>query len=433
MSKVSTGFTRHSLAEGVHLHIQPTTKFKTTIIYVYLHMPLTGEYVTKNALLPMVLGRASADYPTTQALSRHLEELYGASLGFDVGRRGEVHSIMFRLEVANEQHIPGAEGLLRQGFETLAGLITRPALEGNGFKTDYFDQERTNLRQTIESLVNDKRRWAMVRCTEAMCKGEPFALYRLGQVADLDAITPESLLEHHRHVLTTAPVDIFVVGGVDPEQVRQLVTASFQLPPAGTEGRKMPETTVKRQPGRPVQQVEDRLDVNQGLLVLGLRTGITLTDDDYFPMLVANGVLGGFGHSKLFQEVREKNSLAYFAFSATETLKGVGFMYAGVEFEDMEKCKEIMLQQLQAVQQGQITDEEFETTIETLITDVLSAADSPGAMADLAADAVFSGRDLSIEDRVEAYRRVTKEQAAAAAGKFALDTIYFLNKGEGGE
>lgn len=174
------------------------------------------------------------------------------------------------------------------------------------------------------------------------------------------------------------------------------------------------------------------MDVNQGVLVIGLRTGLTVRDELYFPMLVANGVLGGFPHSKLFQQVREKHSLAYYAYSSLETVKGVGFMYAGIEFANRDRCQEIMLQQLEAVQNGQISDEELETTIRTLANDMLAAADNPVAMAELAVDRVFSGRELSVEDRVRAFRQVTKEQVAEAARHFAVDTIYFLNRKEGG-
>ncbi len=430
---MTSSFTRYDLAEGVNLYVQPTTKFKTTVVYAYFHLPLAVEMVTKNALLPMVMARGSADYPTTAALSRHLDELYGTSFGIDVNRRGEVHSLVFRLEVPGEQHIPGETGLLRKGLETLAGIITRPATAGDGFKPDYFEQEKANLRQMIEGLINDKRRYAMVRCTEAMCKGEAFELYRLGRVEDLDAITPQSLLEHHRFLLSTVPADIFVIGDVQPEETRAMVEQTLKLPAPAQGGRKMPTTQVKREPGRPVQDVVDRLDVNQGVLVIGTRTGTTITDDLYFPMLVANGVLGGFPHSKLFQHVREKNSLAYFAYSAVETLKGVGFMYAGIEFENKDKCQEIMLEQLKALQAGDISDDELQTTVRTLVNDMLSAADNPGAMADLAVDRVFSGKDLSIEDRVAAYEQVTKEQVAEAARRFSVDTVYFLNKLEGGK
>jgi len=431
---LTESFTRYSLAEGVNLHIQPTRKFKTTVIYVYFHLPLAPETVTSNALLPMVLARASADYPTTAELSRHLDELYGASFGIDVSKRGEVHSIVFRMEVASEQHIPGESGLLQRALETLAGIITRPALEGDGFKADYFRQEADNLKQTIEGLINNKTRYAMVRCNEAMCKGEPFALYRLGRVEDLPNITPQSLRQHHQQVLSTAPVDIFLIGDVECEAARELVQRTLELPAAGPQGRKMPATNIKREPGRPVQEVEDQLDVNQGVLVIGMRTGVTIKDDaEYFPMLVANGVLGGFPHSKLFQNVREKNSLAYVAYSAVETLKGAGYMYAGIEFENRTKCQEIMLQQLKELQEGKIEDDEFETTVASLVNDVLSAADNPGAMADLAVDRVFSGRDLTVEERVAAYKAVTKQQVAAVAQRFSIDTVYFLNKQGGGE
>lgn len=426
-------FIRSTLAEGVNLYIQATPKFKTTTIYVYFHMPLEPVTVTFNTLLPMVLARASADFPTTAELSRHFDDLYGASFGVDVNRRGEVQSTVFRLEVPNEQHIPGEAGLLKQSLETLSGIITRPLILVDGLKPEYVAQETANLKQIIEGLINDKRRYAMVRCTAAMLEGEPFALYRLGRVEDLAGVTPQSLLEHHHRVISSAPVDIFVIGDVDVEATRDLVATTLVLPPAAVGGRKFPETMVKRVPGRPVRDVVDRLDVNQGVLVIGFRTGVTLRDEQYFPMLVANGILGGFPHSKLFQGVREKNSLAYYAYSAVETVKGVGFMYAGIEFDDMEKAKAIMLEELKAVQEGQITDEEFETTIETLVNDMLSAADSAAAMADLAVDQVFSGQGLSIEERVARYRKVTKEQVAEAARRFTLDTIYFLNKLEGGE
>lgn len=425
-------FTRYSLGEGVNLHVKSTPQFKTTVIYVYLHTPLAAATVTANALLPMLLARASAAYPTTAALSRHLDELYGTSFGIDVTRRGEVQSILFRMEVPGEQHIPGAEGLLRQGMETLAGIILRPATEGAGFKADYFRQESANLKQTIEGLINDKRRWAMVRCTEEMCKGEPFALYRYGRVEDLPSITPEGLLQYHQELLSRAPADIFVIGNVEPEAIRELVQQTLRLPSAPAGGRPMPVTRVKPEPGRPVHQVEERLDVNQGVLVMGLRSAVTVRDEGYFPLLVANGVLGGFPHSKLFQEVREKHSLAYFAYSGVETVKGIAFMTAGIEFANMETCKEIMLEQLKALQTGQISQEELETTVESLVNDVLGAADSPGAMADLAVDRVFSGRELTIEDRVRAYRSVTQEQVAQAAAGLSLDTIYFLNGKEGG-
>lgn len=429
---MSLRFARHALAEGVNLFVGPTEKFKTTVIYAYFHTPLDPEWVTPNALLPLVLARGSADYPTMAELQQHLDELYGASFGIEISRRGEVHSIIFRIEVPNEHYLPESPHLLEEAIKTLASLITRPLVEGEGFKAELFEQERTNLQSLIEGLINEKRRWAIHRCTEEMCEGEPYALNRLGRVEDLPGITPQSLLQHHKRVLTEATVNLFVIGNVEEEQVKGWMEQYLQLP-AGA--RTMPQTQAKREVGRQVKEVTERLDVNQGVLAIGFRTGTNIKDEEYFPLIVANGVFGGFAHSKLFQEVREKNSLAYFAYSTIETVKGVGFMYAGIEFEDQEQCQAIMLEQLKAMESGQITDEELETTKRQLVNDILSSGDSPSALADLAVDRVFSGQERTIEERVAAIEAVTKEQVSAVAQKFQIDTIYFLTNtaGEGGE
>ncbi|HLO03534.1 MAG TPA: pitrilysin family protein [Symbiobacteriaceae bacterium] len=425
-------FSRHELAEGVNLFVGTTEKFKTTVIYAYFHTPLHPEWLTPNALLPLVLARGSADYPTMAELQQHLDELYGASFGIEISRRGEVHSIIFRIEVPNEHYLPDSPHLLEEAIKTLSSLITKPLVEGDGFQAAIFEQERTNLQSLIEGLINEKRRWALHRCTEAMCEGEAYALNRLGRVEDLPGITPQSLLRHHKRMLEEATVNLFVIGNVEEEQVKGWMDQYLQLP-AGA--RTMPETVVKREVGREPKKVTDSLDVNQGVLAIGFRTGTTVRDEDYFPLIVANGVFGGFPHSKLFQEVREKNSLAYFAYSNVETVKGVGFMYAGIEFEDRDQCQEIMLEQLKVLQSGQVSDEELETTKRQLVNDILSSGDSPAALADLAIDRVFSGVDRTVEERVAAVEAVTKEQVAAVAQKFQIDTVYFLtNKaGEGGE
>lgn len=421
---MTTSFSRHSLAEGVNLYIHHTKKFKTTSIYVYLHQPLEPDTVTLGALLPVVLARGSEEYPTTPLLVRRLDELYGASFGQEVSRRGEVQTLGFRMEIPSSEYI-GDPSLLDSALQTLAGVVFRPAMQGSVFKSDFVDQEKSNLRRRIEGLINDKQSYSFFRCTQEMCQGEPFALYRLGRVQDLDAITPQSLHQFHQRLLATAPVNIFVVTGEEPALVRAMVEQAFQFPVIGP--RLMPQTVVKRAPAQPEPRVvRESLDVSQGILVMGIRTGLTLQDDLYAPMLVANGILGGFQHSKLFQQVREAHSLAYYAYSALETVKGLGYLYAGIEFDDYQQAVDLALEQLRAIQDGQITPEELETTRRALINETLSSLDSPGHMVDLALDGVFTARPLTIEERIAAVEAVTAEQAAEAARHFAVDTIYFL-------
>lgn len=423
---MSTQFTRFSLQPGVDLYVHQTPKFKTTNVYAYLHTPLTPETVTANTLLSMVLGRGSRQYPSTADLAKHLEDLYGAGFGSDVMRRGETHSMLFRLDVPNERYLPGGESLLPTGLQTLFGIMTDPPTVGDGLKPEYVDQERENLKQAIDGLINEKRRYALFRCTQEMCHGENFALGRLGRAEDLPGLTPERLLSRHQDLIREAAVDIFMVGDVQPEQVREQVAAVLKLPTGGQ--RKRPTTEVLRKPSGAPRTFKEPQEVNQGVLVVGLRTGTVSQDADYIPLVVANACLGGFPHSMLFQNVREKNSLAYFAYSALEAIKGVQWMYAGIEFDDYEKCLEIMLAQLKDLQAGKIEQELFDITIRNILGDIQAAEDRAGRMVEMQMDNLFAGRDWSLADLKAAYERVTPAQAAEAASKISLDLTYFLTK-----
>lgn len=426
----TTGFVPYQLQPGIDLYVLPTTKFKTTGIWAYLHVPLTEETVTANTLASMVLPRGSKEHPTTPGLARHLDDLYGAALYNDVSKRGDSHDLIFRLDVANEKFLPGEKGLLERAIKTLAGVVLEPATEAGGFNADYVKQEAKNLKELIDGLINEKRRYSYQRLLQEMCRGEAYGLYRYGKTEDIPGLTPTGLLKRYQEILQTARVDLFVAGDVEPDQVADLMRKYFVFP-AGAGPRQRPGSEVRRDAG-PVRKVEEGQDVSQGVLCLGFRTGTAMPDDDYPASVVANGILGGFAHSKLFTNVREKHSLAYFSYSYLEGYKGLALMMSGIEFDNYQKTYDICLEQLEAVKKGDISDYEHDSTISALVNSIVSDQDDPNRMVESFLTGLFSGRPYEPEQRIATYRKVTKAQAAEAAKKFSLDTVYFLTK-KGGQ
>lgn len=420
-------FTRHALGPGVNLYTQYTTKYKTTAVYVYLHAPLAADSVTSTALVPMILSRGSRTLPSTAAIATHLENLYGAALGSDVAQRGEVQSLVFRLDIANEKFIPGESGLLERGVQTLAGVLLDPLLREGGFAPDYVQQEKANLGSMIDSLINNKQGYALQRCREALCPNEPYSLHRYGRKADLAQITPQGLYQHYQHLLRTAPVDLFVVGDLPEEQAVALVSRYLRFPDGE---RRLPTTQVVRQAGE-WREVKEAQPVNQGVLVVGMRTGVTLSDPAYFPFLLAGMILGGYSHSKLFEEVREKHSLAYSAYAIFDSSKGVGQMFAGIDFANYGQTLDIMLAQLKALQAGEISDYEMDATVRSLISDVLSAEDRVGQMVNMAVTGLLAGNPRTLQEQIAGIRSVTREQAAEAARLMQPEVVYFLTRPEG--
>lgn len=414
---------------NIRVHVCATDKFKTNTLSAMVQQELSPQTVTKTALLPQVLQRGTESYPTTLQLKQRLEELYGARLFADVYKRGERHVLQVGLELANEQYLHASTPLLEEGVAFLSEVLFRPITENGGFKEVYVAAEKKNLKQKIESLQDDKIRYAAQRCIEEMCAGEPYSLFAYGRAEDLDTIDAQSLYTYYRDLIRRRPVDLFFVGNVSAEEVVQLVQRHFPIDQA----ERVPvETSEVRHIVREVKEVVDRMDVKQGKLNLGCRTQISVRDDDYVALMMYNGILGGFPHSKLFVNVREKASLAYYASSRLESHKGIMTIQSGIEIANYERAVDIIRKQLDAMQQGDISDVEMEQTRATLINQLRERQDRPYDLIDAEYHSIASGRPRPLEQLVEELKQVTKADVQRVAEKVQLDTIYFLrDKGEG--
>lgn len=419
----NNGF-QHGHAAGMRIHVLPTKAFKTFAISLYAGVPLEESTVTSTALVPFVLRRGTASYPETTQSRERLEELYGAGFGFDIYKRGDYQIVQFRMDTINDSFVQSKESLLGESFAFLGEVLTRPLLESGSFRASYVATERETIRKKLESIVNDKIRYAAERCIEEMCRNEPYRLHPLGQRADLDAITPETLYQSYTSWLNGATLDLYVVGDTTPEEVEKLVTAHFGRAHHSEAGGYTSDFTPVKV--TEVRTVEEKLDVNQGKLNMGLRTSITYKDDRYASALMYNGILGGYPHSKLFVNVREKESLAYYASSRYDGHKGIGTIQSGIETQNYGKAVDIIRKQLDELKAGNITDLELSQT-KAMIRNLLSEIqDSAFEMISFDFNRQLSGKDRSAQELMEQVDGMGAAEVKAAADTFELDTIYFL-------
>lgn len=423
-------FKNYTLSNGINLHIYPTEKFKTIVYSIFLHQNLKKELAAKTALLPFVLERGSKKWPTTRELVITLENLYGADIMTEVLKRGERQIIQFILEIVNPVYVQGNGALEKKGLEILKDILTNPVIEGEGFKESYVNREKEILVNLVKGLINDKVSYAIERCIQEMCREEDYGVYRLGRLEDLENMDSRELYSYYLDFLNAAPVDIFVLGNVDPEQTHSLIEETFNFPRGDT----FPlEPTLAYKNVEEPRYVEERLEVNQGKLTLGYRTNTLVKDEDYFPLVMCNGILGVFPHSKLFQNVREKASLAYYASSRLEKDKGIMLIASGIDTGNYEKALEIIQQQVDSLKSGKISEEELESTRMGLMNSVKVMEDSPYQIISRYLSGIISDRQETQEEIIEQLNRVRIEDVVRAANKIQLDTIYFLrNKDQEG-
>ncbi|MEW4369297.1 EF-P 5-aminopentanol modification-associated protein YfmF [Paenibacillus kandeliae] len=419
----STGF-EHGEINGIRVHVLPTTRFKTFAISLYLGVPLAEDTVTPTALIPFILRRGSETYPETTQFREALEDMYGAGFGIDVYKKGDYQLVQLRMDTINDSFVSSNEPLLARSLTFIGDTLTRPALENGVFRNKYVQAERENVRKRLESVIDDKIRYAAERCIQEMCKDEPYRLNPLGRLDALDEWDSKGLHDWYRQWLASCNLDLYVVGDTSLSEVIELVGRTFHI--HRTDETAVYTPAIPRPAVAEVRQITERMEVSQGKLNMGLRTPITYSDERYASALVANGVLGGFPHSKLFMNVREKESLAYYVASRFDPYKGITTIQSGIELENFNKALDIIRQQLSILQDGQITESEIAQTKALLRNDFLESRDSAYQMIGHDFNGRFSDKERPVEELLEQIEAVTADEIQAAAQVLELDTIYFL-------
>ncbi|MFK2825054.1 pitrilysin family protein [Bacillus sp. B190/17] len=414
--------------KGYNLHIVQTDKYKTNTIVWRMKAPLEKETVTKRALLPYVLQSGTEKYPTSTDLRSYLDELYGASFYVDLAKKGNFHIMTFSMEVANEKFLKGGEPLLEKALQCLNEILQKPNAENGEFNQDIVQDEKRNLKQRIESIYDDKMRFASARLLEEMYKGDPYALQANGTLEEVDQINGAGLYSYYEQAFAQDEMDLYIVGDVEADHVEKMVDHLFQFNSRTPLPSKAAEASSS--PMEP-KEIKEQQDINQGKLHIGYRTHTTFGDEDYFALQLFNGIFGGFSHSKLFMNVREKESLAYYAASRLESHKGFLMVLSGIDSKNYSKAVEIIGQQLAAMKNGDISEDELLQTKAVIRNQVLETLDTARGVIEMLYHNVVAHKEVAIDDWLEAIERMTIEEIKAAAAKVELDTVYFLSGMEG--
>lgn len=413
---------------GVEIYYAPTDKFKSTVLKVMLCDTLDRERAYKNALIPAILNVGMRKYPEIADISERLQELYGADLSVGCSSVGETQYAEFLAEYTSQKYAPDYPELENDIIDFIFDMITDPVTEkygdAEGFSRKIFERERNNRDDQIRSLINDKHAYAQKRCLEIMCEGEPYAVNNLGDAGDGDSLTPDGLYEYYRNeYLNKVNVRIFYAGKEYPQHLTERVLECF------SKGERVKLTKAYKEkfvPENDVRFAEDKMSVSQGKLFLGYRTNIPPESEEYYASALCAAILGQGPNSKLFINVREKNSLAYYAAAYVIKQKGILLSFCGIDPENKDEALKLMTEQLEAIKRGEISKEEYDAAVKTLKTELMSYNDNPALLLTYYFGQTFMDNITDPEVYAEHISKVTIDDIASAAGRMTLDTVYFL-------
>lgn len=414
------------LAKGVGAYIQSTNKFKTILIEYKFRANYNPATATARTLLKNVLVTNSKKYPSQKALDNQMSWLYGASLSSSSQRYGTQHVLSFRLKIVNDRYIGGDETLLEEGVAFLQEIIFNPNVENATFHEPTFNREKINLAHYFNSLEDDKGKFANIKLNETLFEGTDQAYLGMGSEEFLEMNTSESIYQTYQNMLKNDSIDIYVSGDVDNERIvkainNQTLTDRDPLPIG-------PFFDLDLRPE--IAKVEHYSDVTQGKLLFGFKSPAHYGNAEYYAGMVFNGLFGGFPHSKLFQNVREKESLAYSASSYLDYIRGTMVVSTGIAFEKKDQVEKIVLAQLEDMQTGDFSDDLINQTKNMLINQYKQNDDSQAAaLSKIYSNQLLTGKNISDDEWLQAVNEVTHEDIVHIAKQMKLQAIFFL-KGE---
>ncbi len=419
-----------TIKEGIKVHYRNTKKYKTNLVTVFLTVPLNKQTVTKNALITSILRLGTKSLPTQEEINKKLEEMYGAEFNCGIEKIGDNQLLKFYIEVLNDEFIPKKEKLLQEAINQLLEIIFNPVTENGSFVRKYIETEKVNLKNIIESKINDKDQYSFERCIDEMYKDSPYSIYKYGYVEDIDKITDEELYNQYQELIKTAKIDIYVSGDYNQDEIKDIIKNNpniQKLPPrANIIEKQNVENDAKVVPeinSRP-QTIEEKMNVTQGKLVIGL----DINDDNKYVLGIYNAILGATATSKLFQNVREKASLAYSARSVYVRQKNNIYIRCGIEINNYDKAIPIIYDQLEDMKKGDFTDEDIDTAKKTFISAIKAIQDEQDEEITYFISQELSGEKPDFDEYMNQINSVTKEQIQDAANKISVNTIYFLTK-----
>ena len=410
------------LSPGIRLQCYTDNRFKQNALSIQYVRPMRREEAAMNALIPSVLLRGCNSAPDLRQITMRLDTLYGASVSPISRRSGDYQTTGFYVGMMDDRFAMGGEPLLEETLAFVGELLFDYPTENGGFLDAFVQGEKTNQIYAIEAERNDKRTYAAQQLLKKMCGPDSFGLPRMGEPEEVSAITPQALLRHYEALRRESPVELFYVGSAQPGKVEAALQKIF----AGEKRdyRPLPPQTDLA-PG-PKQALSEAMEIAQGKLAMGYVTPITNRSTAFPAMQMLSTVFGGGMTSKLFQNVREKQSLCYSIGSGYYGAKGIVLVSAGIDFDKEQHVHQEVEKQLDACRRGEISQAEVDAARHSLISALQAVPDSPSSIENYYSTMTLNGCGMDPQRHRAALEAVTAEDLVAAAKTLELHSTYFL-------
>lgn len=406
-----------NLAENVSLHLHETEKFNDITVSFRYKNSLENTNRTARTYLTQLLNDSCCAYPTKEAVTRCFDTLYGSNFKVISDNLGKLDIIEFRLSTLNGNVVH--EDLLTKQIDVLSEFINNPKIVNGLFDETLFNEMRERLILMIQSFHDQPGNHASDQAKRLFnpsqkCKALP-------TVDDVKNCSNEDVVKAYHQLMNEDALDIFVLGDFDDEEVLDLIQTKFKF-----SSRKPIQEVIDLNTKETFEEIIEHKAISQTRVVMMFTTNQTMLDESYPAILLANGLFGTFPTSFLFQEVREKRSLCYSISSRIDNYDGIISVATAIDGANFEQVRDLVLEQVRRIKQGDFSDELLETTRKMYINVLRSSIDSQKSLLTLDYREILLNESLNVNRVLERIRQCTKEDIINAFQQVEPKLTYCL-------
>lgn len=418
---------RIMLAPGVYLNTIEAQKFNRCRISLHFRFPASRARATAHALLPLVLDRGYADCPDMTELSRRLAALYGADLSVNLIANGADRILSVSISGIRDAFALDGEDLTAQYAAIALGVAFRPYLVDGCFDTEAVEIEKDKLKKRLQAEINDKRLYCIRQARRKFYGDAPEGIERDGYLEEVPGLTPAELYEAYQEILRTATLDVMVLGA-DPAAIcvqLEQAMAGIERAPAALAGftaqpRALPRHFVEKLPG-----------VTQAKLCMLFTSAAPLEVEEIDVCRLAMSLFGGSDRSRLFLNVREKQSLCYYCASRITAASGCMMVDSGVEPANAQKAEAAILAELNTLLDGPIAPEELENARLALASGMAGVGDSLASLENWYFGEIVRGGRISTPGEASArLAAIGADEVRQVLRRFTLSVSYLVTQKE---
>ena len=416
---------RIELVKGVNLNIIPSKQFKTTRIFIsFIKNIESKKELAERALLANYLEMCSQNYPTQIDIARKLSQMYGASFGSSVDRRGNYQLINFSIDYIEGKYLVGNEDLLSEVIEFLKEIIFNPlkVVENKNFDEETFTRQKNNTITYLKSIKEDKQAYAAAKLRKLYFDNEIQQVPSFGESEDVEKLTISDVMDAYQKMLNTDRVEVMISGDVNTDEVIN----KFSVLPFKVRNISRASMSYTQEIKQEIVTQIDEEPLSQSKFDMAFRLPVVYRGDLHYAALVFNSLFGGSALSLLFTVVREKMSMAYYANSNFDPFRQLLVVQTGISYTNKDKVQELILEQLERLRKGDFEDELLEQNKNNLISSYISRLDSQTSALLRAQSAALTGINVTVEEWLDNLQSVTKDDVMKVAKMVELQATYML-------